>query len=1039
MKHKNVTNALIEHFISEQKILNVSKNLQKGNQVIFCNSTDVCSLVVSCLAHKSPNSLVVVVDFPRDVHKLGVLCQDLFGGDVFLIYKETGGETNVPGFGSDSNYEFERSCYSLINKQPGLYITDKKTLSLTFNTKSGELNKEIKIKIGREIVQKDIITMLSDWGYVGTDHCVGSGTFAVRGGILDVFPPHLKDPIRIEFYDKRVESIRLFDVDSQLSISKREHFFIPKPVSLVGSGGNSTVLGLLKNAGNLLYITQDKKGENPPQDLEIYVETFRALSFKDNISTEVISEAVKKNKNVFTVNAENTDLVGLEKATHITVPFLKSFSIPLFSLSCLVYGPGRPSSRSQDKRLPINVSSKKILGLSEISWGDYLVHQDFGVGRYRGLQTILVGRKKEENIKIEYSNGGFVFVPVDRFSRVHKYIGYGSGGPKLSTLGTGGWEKQKLLTKKSTGVVVADLIKLYASRSKPRGFEYKPDAEILSAVKQNFPHKETPDQRQAISDVLRDLQSPKPMDRLLYGDVGFGKTEVALRAAVSVVSSGRCVFFLAPTTVLSDQHFITCKNRLNPLGINVDLLSRFRTKKEQGLVLLGLKNKKIDVLVGTHRLLSDDVVTKNLGLLIVDEEHRFGVKNKEKIKSLKAGVDVLTLTATPIPRTLQQSLVGLKDTSKIETPPSTRLPIKTSVRRFDWPLILGAIHDELTRNGQVYFVNNDIKSLSFYQEKLVSSFPEHNIGVAHSKMSTAALEKNVIEFFNGGVDVLVCTSIVESGLDIPNANTIIINNAHRFGLSQLYQIRGRVGRGVRQAFCYLCIPKTHTLSPNAFERLKSIEHNTSLGSGYSVAMKDLEIRGSGNLFGLEQSGYVSRVGLTLYNKILADSVRESRCGSEHAVPPPSVSFVGESLLGEDYMPLVEDRLYYYQQLSETKTKRGFLQIKKEVCDRFGKPPDAVKNLFMVSESQRSFRTLEPKKIKIDKNTVSFVFNSLPKNCGAKIFIEKVEVLSKKSPFNIKAKMGVGDSLSVVFSGATIKNVVALCVLFDSLFSNTRER
>ena len=394
MKHKNVTNALIEHFRSEQKIINVSKNLQKGNQVIFCNSADVCSVVVSCLAQKSPNSLIVVVDLPRDVHRLGALCRDLFGGDVFLLYKESSGETNVPGFGSDYNYEFERSCYSLINNHPGLYITDKKTLSRSFNTKGGELNKEIKIKIGQELVQKEIITMLGDWGYVGTDHCVGSRTFAVRGGILDVFPPHLKDPIRIEFYDNRVESIRLFDVDSQLSISKREHFFIPKPVSLVDSGGDSTVLDIFKNAGNLLYITQEKKGGNLSQDLEIYVETFRALSFKDKISTAVVSEAAKNNKIVFTVNAENTDLVGLEKATHIAGPFLKSFSIPLFSLSCLVFGPGRPSSRSEDKRLPINVSSKKILGLSEISWGDYLVHQDFGVGRYRGLQTILVGGAK---------------------------------------------------------------------------------------------------------------------------------------------------------------------------------------------------------------------------------------------------------------------------------------------------------------------------------------------------------------------------------------------------------------------------------------------------------------------------------------------------------------------------------------------------------------------------------------------------------------------------------------------------------------------
>ena len=1039
MKHKKVTNALLKHLGLEKKILNLSKNLQKENQVVFCNSPDVCSLVVSCLAQKTQGSLVVVVDKSRDTLEIGSLCRDLFGGDVFFIYKEKKSGGTVPGFGSDSNYEFERSCYSLINNQPGLYITDNKTLSRSFNTSGDELNKEIEIEMGREIDKKMITTTLCDWGYVSAEHCVGAGTFAVRGGILDVFPPHLNRPIRIEFYDKSVESIRLFDVDSQLSISKKESVAIPKPLGLVNSGAGLAVLDILKKTGNLLYITQRQKGESPAHNLELYVETLRVPVLKDKVSAAVVSGVVKNHKNVFAVNAEKKDLIGLEKATQTTGPYLRGFSIPTLSLACFVFGAKRKTPLSRNKRLPINVSSKKILGLSEISWGELLVHQDFGVGRYRGLQTILVGKKTEENIKIEYSKGGFVFVPVDRFSRVHKYIGYGSGEPSLSTLGTGGWEKQKLLTKKSTSVVVGDLIKLYASRSNPRGFEYKPDDEILSAVKQNFPYKETPDQQQAISDVLNDLQKPEPMDRLLYGDVGFGKTEVALRAAVSVVSSGRCVFFLAPTTVLSDQHFITCKNRLNPLGINVELLSRFRTKKEQKLVLSDLKNKKIDVLVGTHRLLSSDIVTKNLGLLIVDEEHRFGVKNKEKIKALKAGVDVLTLTATPIPRTLQQSLVGLKDTSKIETPPSTRLPIKTHVRRFGWRLILSSIHDELIRGGQVYFVNNDINSLSFYQDRLVSSFPDHNVSVAHSKMSTADLEKSVLGFFNGGVDVLVCTSIVESGLDIPNANTIIINNAHRFGLSQLYQIRGRVGRGVRQALCYLCIPKKHTLSPNAFERLKSIEHNTSLGSGYSVAMKDLEIRGSGNLFGLEQSGYVSKVGLTLYNKILADSIREFQGGVARSITPPVVSFVGEALLGEDYIPLVEDRLYYYQQLAETKSKAGFIKLKKEIYDRFGRLPDAARNLFLISESQKSFQFLEPKKIEIKNSAVSFVFRSIPKNCGAKLFIENVDGLSKKSPFSVKATTRGSGAISVDFSGATIKNVVSLCVLFDSLFSSTRAK
>ena len=503
-------------------------------------------------------------------------------------------------------------------------------------------------------------------------------------------------------------------------------------------------------------------------------------------------------------------------------------------------------------------------------------------------------------------------------------------------------------TKKSAEKDVQALVELYLSRKNNRGFVYKPDPDLLSALKSSFVYQETEDQQKAIFDVLGDMGKKTPMDRLVYGDVGFGKTEVALRAIVSAVSSGRCVFFLSPTTVLSDQHYITCKNRLSPLGLNVELLSRFRTKKEQGVVLSKLEGGGVDVLVGTHRVLGKDVSTKRLGLLVVDEEHRFGVKHKEYIRSLKKRVDVLTLTATPIPRTLQQSLVGIRDTSKIETPPRNRLPISTRVVRFNWSLVSTAIKKEISRGGQVYFVNNDIKSLDFYQKKIVDLVPGASVGVAHSKMTSQSLEGAVLAFFSGKINVLVCTSIVESGLDVQNANTMIINGAQNFGLSQLYQIRGRVGRGGVRAFCFLCVPKSHKLSSAAFQRLKAVEHYTALGSGYSVAMRDLEIRGAGNLFGFEQSGHIARVGLSLYNKILSETINEKRGLVEGpARQPVSVSFDGAALFGVDYMPLVEDRLYYYQRLSKAEETREVAQIKTEVLDRFGKMTKEVKNLFLV--------------------------------------------------------------------------------------------
>ena len=712
--------------------------------------------------------------------------------------------------------------------------------------------------------------------------------------------------------------------------------------------------------------------------------------------------------------------------------FSSGFIIPSLDVGCCVVPGSAPLQKEQ--RFFGGMTHSKVSSLSDLVWGDFLVHQDFGIGRYRGLQRVSSGGAEEENIKIEYDRGGSVYVPISKFGRVHKYIGSGKN-PKLSSLGSSLWNKQKLQTKKSAEKDVQALIELYLSRKNNRGFIYKPDPDLLSALKSSFVYQETEDQQKAIFDVLGDMGKKTPMDRLVYGDVGFGKTEVALRAIVSVVSSGRCVFFLSPTTVLSDQHYITCKNRLSPLGLNVELLSRFRTKKEQGEVLSKLERGGVDVLVGTHRVLGKDVSTKRLGLLVVDEEHRFGVKHKEYIRSLKKRVDVLTLTATPIPRTLQQSLVGIRDTSKIETPPRNRLPISTRVVRFNWSLVSAAIKKELSRGGRVYFVNNDIKSLAFYQEKIVGLVPEASVGVAHSKMTSQSLEGSVLGFFSGKINVLVCTSIVESGLDVQNANTMIINGAQNFGLSQLYQIRGRVGRGGVPAFCFLCVPKNHTLSKDSFQRLKAVEHYTALGSGYSIAMKDLEIRGAGNLFGFEQSGHIARVGLSLYNKILSETINEKR-GLVRAQGrrPVSVSFDGIALFGVEYMPLVEDRLYYYQRLSKAEKLGEVLQIKEEVLDRFGKMTKEVKNLFLVGRAKVSFFHLSPRRVVFKKRSVSIVLGGLPDGFEMGLVLSFFKKLEKESGITARVEQEKKNRLAFLFEGLGLKKGVNICEVFDSLFS-----
>jgi transcription-repair coupling factor (superfamily II helicase) len=595
------------------------------------------------------------------------------------------------------------------------------------------------------------------------------------------------------------------------------------------------------------------------------------------------------------------------------------------------------------------IPQKEFLSLNEINWGDHLVHQDFGIGLYRGLEIKETAMGvNQEFIKIEYADRANVYVPVEKFNRVHKMLFMGKSAPALSTLNSPKWDRLKLTVKNSTKEVVRDLINLYRSRNRKRGFTYDKSNEFIKYLESSFPYDETPGQLIAINDVFSDMEKEYPVDRLICGDVGFGKTEVALRAALKSIISGKKVLFLTPTTILADQHYISTKNRLGPLGIKVELLSRFKTKKQQYEILAKMLSGSTDLVIGTHRLLSQDVAFPDLGLLIIDEEHRFGVRHKEKLRNLRSTVDVLTLTATPIPRTLQQALLGIRDISRINTPPKTRRPIKTFVQYFDWTNIKKIINNELSRGGQVYILHNDIASIPFVFKKLRTLFPNRVIGVVHGKLNVKGLEKTILAFFDGKIEILLCTTIIESGLDVANANTIIINNSQNFGLSQLYQIRGRVGRGYRQAYCHLLIPKGKSLGEDARHRLKAIEQFTNLGSGYDISLKDLEIRGAGNLFGYKQSGHIAKVGFEMYCKLLQESVDETY-GDPTKKIPPKVSLPIDAFFDSTYIQLVQDRLYFYQQLSDSTSIKSVNGVQEELRDRFGKLPEPAKNLIYITK------------------------------------------------------------------------------------------
>ncbi len=585
--------------------------------------------------------------------------------------------------------------------------------------------------------------------------------------------------------------------------------------------------------------------------------------------------------------------------------------------------------------------------LAEVHPGDFVVHQDHGIGRFEGLVKLNSTGVEREYLLIQYAGTDRLYIPTDQLDRVTKFIGMGDVTPALSKLGSAEWARAKQQVKESVQNIASDLLRLYSVREATNGHAFPPDSEQpwLQELEEAFPYEETIDQARAIEDVKADMQRPRPMDRLVCGDVGYGKTEVALRAAFKAVLDQRQVAVLAPTTVLALQHFNTFSERLRAYPIRVELLSRFRSEKEQKQVLEELALGRVDILIGTHRLLQKDVVFNNLGLLIIDEEQRFGVVHKERLKQLRMEIDVLTLTATPIPRTLHMGLVNVRDMSVIETPPQERLPIRTSIREWDEPLIREAILREVDRGGQVFFVHNRVQGIQVIAQRLQRLVPEATFAVAHGQMAEDQLEQVMLAFSSGEYQVLVCTTIIENGLDIPNANTIIINNAANFGLAQLYQLRGRVGRGSHQAYAYLLYNKDTKLTPIAEKRLRAIYEATELGAGFRIAMKDLEIRGAGNLLGPEQSGFMNAVGFDLYSRLLAEAIQELQGKkADAAVPVVTVDLPVDAYIPDEYINDRALKMNFYQRLANLTTSEQVKAMQSELQDRFGPPLPPVENL-----------------------------------------------------------------------------------------------
>ncbi len=975
--------------------------------------------------------------------------------------------------------------HKLLTGDPALVVVPIKALMRHIVPKDIFSGEYINLKQEEDFDFQILAQKLVWLGYERVDKVIEAGTFAIKGGILDVFPSAFENPARIEFWGDTVDSIRLFDPISQKSIEMglneieilpqqevilndeqvlraveiiedrfddryreydsikkqlmdKKHFqgleqyqpFIYPKATLLDYFDDNTVY-IFNEKGNLdkfsekimletesLYHLSYKAKDVRPLPEEVFsglsrleqgIHKYINLSELIHLDAEFENEddyltidgrcvitpvelgsvdsfmgdfeffksfvAENADKPIILMSSYEGQAMRLQTALYDINPILIPESgiadtqDPSFKpepgrlyISIGSYSYGFKSSffiliPDRDVRGKKKTYSKKIRRVNSVPIenfldlrnGDFVVHINYGVGQFVGIERMEVMNKEREFIKILYANEENLYVPIEQLNLVQKYVGAGAKKVKLDKIGGKSWERRKARVKRSIEEMAQELLKIYAAREKLSGFAYSKDSSYQHQFEAEFEYEETPDQLTAIEQVKEDMEKDKPMDRLICGDVGYGKTEVAIRSAFKATMDGKQVAVLVPTTILSEQHYLTFKERFKDYPVMVEMLSRFRTKSEQRRVVKLLQEGKVDIIVGTHRLLSKDIKFKNLGLLIIDEEQRFGVRHKERLKKLRTLVDVISMSATPIPRTLHMSLTSIRDMSVINTPPENRLPIETYTMEFNEEIIRDAILRELQREGQVYFVYNRVKTIKSFAQFLMKVVPEARVCVGHGQIEEEELEHILMDFINRKYDVLVCTTIIENGIDIPNVNTILIDRADRFGLSQLYQIRGRVGRENRQAYCYLFYSPEFALTEVAQKRLAIINEFTDLGSGFKIAMRDMEMRGAGNILGEEQSGEIIAVGYELYCKMLDETIKKITIGEEHIDFDVFIDLNYDGYIPDDYIPDEKQKMEVYKRIAGCVYQEDVDALREEIKDRFGEAPPIVKELMKISE------------------------------------------------------------------------------------------
>ncbi|SFR04433.1 transcription-repair coupling factor [Desulfoscipio geothermicus] len=1075
----------------EYTVLGKGLNTGRGQQQVFGLTGAQRNLLIAGLAGETGSTTLIVT--PGEV-EAGQVCDDLSALLPRVKVKQLPVYELLPyqvlAHGKEVTASRLEVLEGLCRAEPMVVVAPVEALMRRLSPPDVFAATGLELAVGDRQDPDALGRRLLAMGYERVDLVERAGQFSVRGGIVDVFPMTREVPARLEFFDDEVDSVRLFDVETQRSEEKIERLAVYPATEMVvsesqwslgrgavkaeyrvqrrkleKSGDPSALRFFDEHFGRLLDMLESEVFDpgleiflpyfhprpvslldylprnaavfvDEPQKIREVVQSIqreRAETYADLLTRgkvlpgqsagyldwEHLYEGLNGRRSVFfsfmprqatfirphnivnftaksmhsflghmdmlaeeirqwrrNGNAVVLLVTGQDRGRHL-LDALREEKVDVFYVSSLdrevqpgnvVISHGQLSAgfelvnarlvvitegeifgqRKRRRREQPREAGTRLEPFTDLKVGDYVVHVNHGIGRYRGVVPLDIGGIRKDYLLIKYAGEDKLYVPTDQVSLLQKYLGAEADSPRLSKLGGAEWNRVKSRVREAVRDMAQELLALYAARETVEGYSFGPDTVWQKEFEDAFPYEETPDQLRAIREVKRDMENRRPMDRLLCGDVGYGKTEVALRAAFKAVMEGKQVAVLVPTTILAQQHYNTFRERFANYPVQVEMLSRFRSPREQRRIIQDLKEGRADIVIGTHRLVQDDIIFKDLGLLVVDEEQRFGVAHKEKLKKLRTNVDVLTLTATPIPRTLHMSLVGVRDTSLLETPPENRFPVQTYVLEEDPVMIREAIRRELARDGQVYFVHNRVADLDNVALWLKSLVPEARIITAHGQMREEELEQIMLDFIDGAYDILVCTTIIESGLDIPNVNTLIIKEANNFGLAQLYQLRGRVGRANRLSYAYLTFRKDRVLNEVAEKRLAAIREFTEFGSGYKIAMRDLEIRGAGNLLGAEQHGHIAAVGFDLYCRLLEEAVQEARGQRVEQPVETVVELPVEAYIPDNYISDTSQKVELYRRIASLRKESEIAELEEELVDRFGDLPRPVRNLLWVS-------------------------------------------------------------------------------------------